>query len=522
MQVSESNALNKKNASESVKLDTTNNINSNRGNNINNWSSSGYSERDLLQQEMNSLHEEIKGYSLKIKSLEESLSKNQQQALKLQKNLKKKAEDWNSLKEENNQLQNTLNSREAEIRRLNKLNEELEQKSNRMASEMRAFEKELNELRSTQMNASELQATTETRLRQEIAHLSNSLDNERDRYVELQRRKDMVDNELEKYKLEQSQLNETHLNEITNLKKELRLKESQLKSSLADFQEYKTRAAIALQTKEKIIADLKSTDVEGNLPDSNNAELVDVMELRMELEDAQNEIRRAHSQIDEYRKKLNIFELETEMEKDSLNARIHDLESQLKTTKKRADDSIEDVRRITEQAAFDLAHRDEIINNLLGELEEKKSELERLKLSLASLTKKSSNAEESETGRKLRLMRETLVEMQMQIERLQSERTSLQLRLETELNKKMIHRKQGEYMPDEESGVLQGSADAEVQFIRNWQKLNTAANSLDRLLIRGISLLRHSSYGRLFVFAYLIVLHLWTFTLVNYCGPSIG
>ena len=177
-----------------------------------------------------------------------------------------------------------------------------------------------------------------------------------------------------------------------------------------------------------------------------------------------------------------------------------------------------------------------------GQLTEREREIERLRLQLTAKTINHVNDEELE--KRLQTLTESLIHKQTIIESLQMEKSSLSLQLER------LEKRLDDYetiaaaaAKTSSSGFFKASPPTSIPIddqehyenlryrmpllretpydVDLTKKVKRAANQLDQIAIRSTIFLRRYPAVRLAVFAYAIILHLWTFFLLFTHAPDI-
>eukprot|EP00050_Salpingoeca_kvevrii_P009790 m.4812 g.4812 ORF g.4812 m.4812 type:complete len:619 (-) comp2458_c0_seq1:163-2019(-) len=285
-----------------------------------------------------------------------------------------------------------------------------------------------------------------------------------------------------------------------------------------EFSEYKTKASRILQTKEKIIGDLKKAADEGTPLDSTNLDLV---QLQREKDALDEELNGSRIEIETLHRKIQELEEQCQSDANWAENQIRDLESSLKDAQAQAEQEADSLRREIEELN---AVRDETFRQkqaLQVQLSDRDAELQRTK---SVLTRKEQSNSQSELENRLHSLTENLIEKQSKIEALSSEKTALSMQLEAERRKvqeahlaarsrdTVINVSSGGSSWEDGGGrirplsAMMAPDDSDSGMTRNFK---VAVNCLDKFSIRLGVFLRRYPIARIFVICYMALLHTW-------------
>ncbi|KAK7078926.1 Golgin subfamily A member 5 [Halocaridina rubra] len=299
-----------------------------------------------------------------------------------------------------------------------------------------------------------------------------------------------------------------------------------LASSREEFSEYKAKASRILQNKEKLIASLKEDrggSGEGNPDiDLHQAELHQISSerdlLREEMESAGIKIRQLMSEI---------ADLESNMQ-DQVTAAAQNataLEESLAEERKRRTECDTELRQLQEElrCAHEELTRQKV--NLSSRLQERDTEIERLRKQVAH--KHSSSSSLSELEQRVHGLTESLIHKQNNIETLSTEKHSLIIQMERlqqqyQESQTMLNRDQPAVFRQDDvrnripSFLVESPFDGGVA-----RRVKRAYSTLDKFSIRLGVFLRRYPIARVFVILYMCLLHLWVMIVLLTYTPEI-
>lgn len=222
--------------------------------------------------------------------------------------------------------------------------------------------------------------------------------------------------------------------QLEALRKEFRQMETSYKTIGQEFTDYKSKAAHALQTKEKIITDLKS----GRVETDSDVMVGEVMQLRRERDSALTELEEKQALIDQMRRQSLLIETHAGVETEELKSKIEELQLTLQRERTSGSELREELTQVMQAKITGQREAEQKIKVLERQLQEKTQEAHDLQLRLGDESRKTEGGDgNKDLERKLASLRDSLVEKQSQIERLMIEKNSLSLRLETEMGRVM-------------------------------------------------------------------------------------
>ncbi|KJE92018.1 hypothetical protein CAOG_009625 [Capsaspora owczarzaki ATCC 30864] len=325
------------------------------------------------------------------------------------------------------------------------------------------------------------------------------------------------------------------MTQLGQLKQTLAAQRSDNDTIKTEFAEYKNRAAKVLQTKEKVIADMRllaetSSTLMNSGPGAEAArsELIAAQRERDQLSEELNETR---LQVSQLRSQIQELETQHQAETDMLQDHLHEIENAAQEEKTNHTNLLADMRARVEDADF---ARNEVFKQktaLQAQLLDRAAEIERLHAQLSTRTNNSVNQVDLEN--RLRTLTENLIRKQTEIETLMSEKNSLHLQLETERNKRAKEvRLQIDHPPaanslEEDntklrpiSSIIPAAMEARPN-ANLTRRVRQAATVLDTFSIRLGRFLRIYPMARVFVIFYMLLLHLWVMIVLFTYSPEL-
>lgn len=192
-----------------------------------------------------------------------------------------------------------------------------------------------------------------------------------------------------------------------------------------DFEEYKSRAQRTLQSKDELIKALQSDE-------SKNEMKQDLSKLNKVLQSQADEM---VEELQELRKKNEILKKEFNQIKfeqiDKLHQNINSLSESLKEEKRAKFETEQELRQIQDELKYFQEDFNQTKSKLLTRIKDKDGEIEKLRKQLVSKRSASNaNCSNEELETRIKNLTENLIQKQVYVEQLTSERHSLKLQLE--------------------------------------------------------------------------------------------
>lgn len=367
-----------------------------------------------------------------------------------------------------------------------------------------------------------------------------------------------IEAELNKTKESLHQSQTDHMNQRTNMEEEHRhlvesytslqkkwndLSErnrellSQLKSANANFEtlqheynDYKIKAQRILQTKEKLISNLKDGNCEGDSTekaDSSSALLnVEVDSIKQERDLLKEELRRSNELIENFRYEVQELEKTSQNDLATSQERCRILKEQLDMEKVQR----EEFQLLNSQLKEEMDMlRDDLAttkNSFQSRIQDREIEIEKLRRQLTA--KSLSTVSQDELESRLHALTENLIQKQTVVEALSTEKNSLVLQLER-LEQQL--REAQNYGAQQHTYVGINNNDTERKsksmFLDNpfdsamTRKVKRVYGTIDALSIRLGVFFRRFPIARVFVIIYMILLHFWVLTVLLTYEPEV-
>lgn len=282
----------------------------------------------------------------------------------------------------------------------------------------------------------------------------------------------------------------------------------ELEALQREHSEYKTRAARILQSKEKVIGELRG---EGEAGDGGGA-AADAEQLRRQLEALRAELEEAQTQVGELTSKLQEQTQQHTADGEWAEARIAELEQSLREEKSQRAEADGQREATAREAA---ALQDELRRSqqsAQAAMAARQLEMDALQAQLARRPGTAPGVAELE--QRLRTVTDALVQKQAQLEAAAAEKNSLALQLETERRRQREETRITIVRPDPpqdtwDDGRARGpfaSGSSDTPIVR---RVKAAANVVDAFSIRLGVFLRRFPMARIFVMLYMALLHSW-------------
>ena len=301
---------------------------------------------------------------------------------------------------------------------------------------------------------------------------------------------------------------------------------SELLSSQKEFEDYKIKAGRILQSKDKLISDLKEGRVNANITNSETDLILAEMEqvkgerdlLREELESCNNKVKQLTNDLTE----LEILsQNESRNGLEALSALEHDL-----ATERRIRGQTDDENKQTKQE-LKCAH-EELKKQKISfskRLQERDEEIQGLYKQIAH--KQSSSSSQIELENRLKGLTESLIHKQTTIETLSTEKQSLFIQLERLQNQykesqDMLNKSPSISFGQDETRnrvpafLVESPFDGKVT-----RRVKKVYSTLDKFSVRLGVFLRRYPIARVFVIIYMLLLHVWVMIVLLTYTPEV-
>ncbi|XP_022103780.1 golgin subfamily A member 5-like [Acanthaster planci] len=313
------------------------------------------------------------------------------------------------------------------------------------------------------------------------------------------------------------------------LVQQLKIAKTQLESAKEELGDYKQKATRILQSKDKLIASLK----DGAGPSDGSATSgLELEEIRNERDSLREELQMANGRLQQLRSELQELEALQQSESDTAQDQIRDLEDQLTTGQQQLREAETDLRQKGEELRYMEGESYKTKMSLQARLQDREDEIQKLRNQL--MTRSVSSTSQSELESRLHALTESLIQKQTMLEALSTEKNSLVMQLERaerQWKEAQVSATRSEShtvtlrSTDDEEGTRQRGLPS---FLRETpldavvtKNVKRAANTIDKFSIRLGVFLRRYPIARLFVIAYMILLHIWVMIVLLTYTPEI-
>jgi chromosome segregation ATPase len=365
------------------------------------------------------------------------------------------------------------------------------------------------------------------------------LQREKDAYLNAQNEHMSIQSKMEMEKQSLAEILKTAEKRLNDEKSKNLELSSQLKASKSsnnylkqELEDYKLKATKTLQTKDRLISQLKD-NANGLLNDNvdaadgsghkmNNLKSIEIEELQSERDHLKEDLNSKNITLELTRNEMMELESQTSYEIENLKDQVKTLEDQEHELKQSKECLEQDLKSLRQQLDY---ARDELYKqktNLNNRLQEREYEIEKLRNQIT--TKSLGTTTEKELENRLHMLTENLIQKQTLIEALQSEKHSIFLQLERSEKRLQDYesivssKKNSTYirMSDDDnpsSNILKESPfDHEMT-----RKVKRAATEIDKFSIRLGVFFRRYPIARVMLLFYMFILHLWVvFVLMTY------
>lgn len=530
-------------------------------------------ENDLLRSEISSLNQEISAILKREKRLEHDLATARQQLLNVDDRMSNSDQALRELRSREVDSQEALRAKDSQVAVLRVRLEECERDLAACRQRADGLESERGRILKDHSDSSGVHGHAVDSLKAKVVEGETLLAREREAHHEAQREST---NRLLRLESEQQALAET----VTQLQKkvadermradaaaqQLRGTRQSLEASRQELAEYKDKAARILQSKDRLLASIRDgTDATAGGPSSATASAsssvvaAEIEELRGERVALREEVQHCRATVESLRMELQDVDVQRHSDAESARADILALESRLTAEQAKA----KDAEAALEAKARDCRVTQEELTTMRSamqrQIQERDAEVEKLRNQLVS--KRLSSASEAELEGRLHALTESLIQKQTLVESLSTERSSLRLQLERlEQQCRAMEAvaqaasggggvgrgggggtaagRRGLIGGDDNGSSIVGFDDdggggggvrarnlpafmtespGDTSVIR---RLKRSANTLDRFSVQLGLFLRRYPLARIFVIAYMMLLHLWVMIVLMTYKPE--
>ncbi len=377
--------------------------------------------------------------------------------------------------------------------------------------------------------------------------LQETLATERERArtakIEAERKESNLSEEKTQIENEYAEVSSTlsmRLEDISRLENINKIKESELKLKDQELLEYKQRAAKVLQLRDKQIEELKKMstgDHHSNNVTSNTDHDAELL-AALDREDLTMSLERIKGENQELVATIELMKRQAEAETNSSRFKIRNMEKSIEKEKQnvaKAQQTIASLRLNVDETRhrFDLERK-----QLNDEIRKKTLEIKSLSNQIAK-AEQNVNNNTGELEMRARVMAESLIEKQSQLETLNSEKAALVLELEKAKQRirevELISRitplapakkKRTAYDDDEDDDVLLADSTVTVKrhrFFRDLsnrgflaRKFASSVGVVDRMSIVMGRYLKRLPLVRVLFVVYILVLHIWVLFVMSH------
>jgi len=313
----------------------------------------------------------------------------------------------------------------------------------------------------------------------------------------------------------------------------IRMKEYEIdnKSLKQELNEYKNKAIKVLQSKDKTIEEL-TTRLSENSPGSSIASLGELVQVQQERDALKQEIVEMKLTNEQLRQTVAEMQQNAESDLELLKGQIQDAEERYEKEKKRVQSLQIELLSRTQEIATERDAHEKALAVVEEKLETKEEELQKLRKQYQ--LKGAGSTNQLELEHQITTMADHLMHKQSQIDQLLSEKSALQSRVESLSIEKSNYRNTQNILPIVQEDLrtvsdtgprlrsiasLAPTLSTHESFVAT--RVIKAANFIDTISVETGNFLRRSPLSRIFLFFYMIILHLWVFYILTYVTPEI-
>jgi chromosome segregation ATPase len=392
-------------------------------------------ENRLLKREVSSLNQELTNVTDRARQAEKGLSEARKQMESSRRVSSESDRLVKDLQGRHDDLIQTLSARDSQIAVLRVKLQEADEKSSSNQQKIESLRVENERVLQEHSNSHGVQHQVLEELRQKLEETETRLRDEKIALSAAQAENTHQQTQLEG---ERRQLTETLKETQQRLSEERQRVTEQMqavKNARADSQsirkelgEYKEKAQRILQSKDKLINELKTGINSNDVSVSSGAMAVEVEQLRKERDLLREEAHASQLQLDHLRMELQDVEQHHQVEMDEKNERVRELEELLSEERNQRQMAEQEVTRKLQEMEHTQTELMREKTTLQSQLYEKENEVQKLKGQLTS--RASVSVSQTELESRIRSLTENLIQKQTIIEALTSEKMSLSMQLE--------------------------------------------------------------------------------------------
>lgn len=490
-------------------------------------------ENKLLKNEVQSLNQEMSSVVNRAKEAETELNRVKKKMNEHNRSSSKHDHMLRELQSRESDLMEVLGAKDSQLAVLRVRLEEADKELHNRKLEVDRLQGDRTRILQDHTDSSGMHGQALDSVKQKLVEVEDSLRREQEAYKQAQQESSDRQSRLEKEQrsftdalatAEKKALDDR--GKVQDLSNQLKMAKHNLESAKQELTEYKEKATRILQSKERLIASLREgSGASGESAGVSNLEYDSVKQERdMFREDLQ------HSKLtaDNLRIELQEIEIQLQQESDSSNDQIRSLEENLQDEKRRRTDAEQDLLKQKQEFQYTIEEISRQKGAFQIKINEKETEIEKLRNQLT--TKTMSSSTEGELESRVRSLTESLIQKQTMLESLSTEKNSLTLQLERldqqykdvqssslRTNTTVVHVHDDEDVRHRLPAFMREAPnDAEVT-----KKMKRAANTIDKFSIRlGIFLRRHPM-SRIFIILYMVLLHVWVMVVLMTYQPEI-
>lgn len=211
---------------------------------------------------------------------------------------------------------------------------------------------------------------------------------------------------------------------------QLKASRTTLESMKRELTDYKQKAQKILQSKEKLIANLKDASFNGDGDVANSVVITmnaELEQIKQERDMLKEELQQSNGTLEQLRREMQDVESQMHSELELANEQTRHLEEQIRLEMKLKDDSVQDNSHLNEELQY---YKEEVNRQkqlYQSRLSDRDKEIEKLQ---KQLTMKVMNNSQTELESRLHALTESLIQKQTIVEALSTEKSSLVLQLE--------------------------------------------------------------------------------------------
>lgn len=390
-------------------------------------------------------------------------------------------------------------------------------------------------------------STLQSQMQQAEMKFNAQLESERNERLEVESRLARTTDNLQSLTSEMRDLTQKlQYEKQTNndLQRQLNLSRQNVESVRTELTEYKNKAVKILQSKEKLIAEMKSSSSGGTIesasgeavstPASSQFDMMkmEVGQYRYECELLREEVSRLTGQLDSVREEFAASEAAANQQHLSLSQHLSATQNALDQERHKCKMLEDDLSRNREELNASSRELLNLKETLSRTVADKDSQIAKLTSEVNSLKTKNASSSNGEFEIRIKTLTDNLLAKQAQIERLNSEKQSLTFQLE-----RISVDKSGPSSASRSARVNISSYDEEAMRGRNsnmpqFFRESAFDNQFVKLLKRGLLSVdmfsltvgvyfRRFALARVFIVIYALILHLWVTVVIMTYKPEI-